>query len=166
MKNHILASAFVLTTLGLSGCSGDSPTSLFSGLSTGSVTPAAEAAPVPAQPKFSQACVSLATQIQTLRGDGSIDRLEKVAAGKGENVQVKRTAIGKQAELNKANADFQAKCGPAVPKTVAAAAATETPAVAETAKKMVKAAAAKPATPPQAKDVAAAAVAQAVPKAQ
>lgn len=166
MKNHLIASALALSALGLAGCSGDSPTSLFSGLSTGSVVPAAEASPMPAQPKFSQACVGLATQIQTLRGDTTIERLEKVAAGKGDNVQVKRTAIGKQAELNKANADFQSKCGPAVPKTVAAAPAAPATPVAEVAKKVVKTAAAKPVTPPQAKDVTEAAAAQAVPKAQ
>src|SRR6185369_16177862 len=47
-------------------------------------------------------CVSLANQISTLKGDGTIDRLEKAAAGKSAKVQVKREALQKQAELNKA----------------------------------------------------------------
>lgn len=64
-------------------------------------------------------CVSLANQISTLKGDGTIDRLEKAAAGKSAKVQVKREALQKQAELNKANADFQVRCGPTIPKQVA-----------------------------------------------
>ena len=39
-----------------------------------------------------------------------------LSAGKSANVQVKRASLAKQAELNKANSDFQAKCGPPIPR--------------------------------------------------
>lgn len=99
------------------------------------------------------ACVTLASQIEGLRKDGSIDRLEKVATGKGAAVQVKRTTVAKQAELNKANAEFQFKCGPrisasqqaaATPATSSAAAATVAAAPTAAAKTTAKAAATAP----------------------
>jgi hypothetical protein len=71
-------------------------------------------------------CVSIANQIATLKGDGTIERLEKAADGKSAKVQIKREALQKQAELNKANADFQTRCGPAIPKQVATQAAPAT----------------------------------------
>jgi len=95
------------------------------GLSTSSV--ASETA-VTAQ-KTDPVCVSLANQITTLKGDGAIDRLEKAAAGKGSKVEVKRTTLQKQAELNRANADYQLRCGPQLPKQVA----MQTPATAPVA---------------------------------
>ena len=162
-RASILAAALAAA---LAGCSSDG-----SGLfSTGSLNSTAAVAPEPAkkapEPKFSQACVSMATQIENLRKEGTVDRLEKAAAGKSENVQVKRASLSKQTELNKANADFVAKCGPALPRTAVAPPVPATPvaAAAETAKKkvasVVKTVAAKPATPPQAKDAADAAVAK------
>jgi hypothetical protein len=83
------------------------------GLSTQSLaeTTAAKTDPV---------CVSLASQINTLKGDGTIDRLEKAGDGKTVKVSVKRSALQKQAELNKAYADFQTRCGPKVPAQTAA----------------------------------------------
>ena len=160
----------LILTAGLTGCASDG--NLFSGLSTGSVTPTPVAAAA-SEAKFSPACVSLAGQIDGLRKEGTVERLEKAAAGKGDNVQVKRTALSKQTDLNKANADFQAKCGPALPRTAMVAPATPPPPPAAAVAKKVASATtaavtakpAKPATPPQAKD-AAEAVTQAVPKAQ
>ena len=157
MKNHI-RTCVITAALGaaLAGCSSDG-----SGLfSTGSLnsTQVTAAAPKPVEPRFSQACVTMANQLDTMRKEGTVDRLEKAAAGKGENVQVKRASLSKQAELNRANADFAMKCGPALPKTAMAPAIPATPvasvaaAAAPVAKKV--AAVAKPATPPQAKDVA------------
>jgi hypothetical protein len=96
------------------------------GLSTQSLatdTTAAKADPV---------CVSLASQINTLKTDGTIDRLEKAADGKTTKVSVKRSALQKQAELNKAYADFQTRCGPKVPAQTAAQ-AQPTAAAAQTA---------------------------------
>ncbi len=96
----------------VAGCSGNGDLGI-----TSSVTPEKTAA---AAPRVDPVCASLASQIDTLRQEGSIDRLEKAAAGKSSSVQVKRTALAKQAELNKANADFQAKCGPGISTQAAA----------------------------------------------
>jgi outer membrane murein-binding lipoprotein Lpp len=86
------------------GCANDG-----SGLSTASVAPEKTAA---AMPKVDPACATLASQIDGLRNEGSVERLEKAATGKTSNVQVKRASLMKQAELNKAYGDYQAKCGP------------------------------------------------------
>jgi hypothetical protein len=110
----------------LGACASDSPGLL----PTASVTAPEEPAPK-RETRVSAECISLGNQIQALRSEGSIDRLEKVAAGKGDAVQVKRSALAKQAELNKVNAEFQAKCGPRLPATTTAAAApASTPAAA------------------------------------
>ncbi len=106
------------TALLLGACASDGSGNLFS---TASVAPAASDADAP-KSRVSNECIALNNQIEGLRKEGTIGRLEKVAAGKGDNVQVKRTAIAKQAELNKANADFQAKCGPRLPASTQAAA--------------------------------------------
>jgi hypothetical protein len=91
-------------------------------LSTASVAPDK----VAAAPRIDPACATLASQIDNLRADGTVERLEKAADGKSSSVQVKRASLAKQAELNKANADFQAKCGPAIPR---AQTATVAPAI-------------------------------------
>ena len=78
---------------------------------------------LPEKPKVDPACVTLASQIDTLRKEGVADRVEQAAKGKGATVSVKRDSLAKVAELNKANAEFQQKCG-----TVAPAAATLAPA--------------------------------------
>jgi hypothetical protein len=88
-------------------------------LSTASVTTDKTATAAKADP----ICVSLANQINSIKGDGTIERLEKAAAGKTAKVQVKREALQKQAELNKANSEFQTRCGPTIPQQVAAQAA-------------------------------------------
>ncbi len=85
------------------------------GLSTQSLGPDTTAA------KTDPVCVSLASQINTLKGDGTIERLEKAGDGKTVKVSVKRSALQKQAELNKAYADFQTRCGPKVPAQTAQA---------------------------------------------
>jgi hypothetical protein len=89
------------------------------GLTTQSLGPEKTAA------KTDPACVSLASQINTLKGDGTIERLEKAADGKSVKVSVKRSALQKQAELNKAYAEFQTRCGPSM-TAQAKPAATET----------------------------------------
>ena len=90
-------------------------------LSTASVTPEKTA-------KTDPVCASLASEINTLKGDGTIDKLEKAADGKGAKVSVKRTALQKQAELNKAYGQFQTRCGPPVPNQVAARQPAQSPA--------------------------------------
>jgi hypothetical protein len=100
------------------GCSADGNTAL----STASV-----AADKTAQAqKVDPACVALSSQIDSLRNEGAVERLEKAAAGKSSSVQVKRSSLATQAELNKAYADFQAKCGPKIPAAQTAQAATPT----------------------------------------
>lgn len=79
--------------------------------STGDLSTAALIDGAPAA-KPDPACVALANQISSLRSDGAIERLEKASDGKTKNVQVKRESLLKQAELNKANQDFQTRCGP------------------------------------------------------
>jgi hypothetical protein len=78
---------------------------------------------VAAAPKADPVCVALTGQIDALRKDGAVDGLEKASIGKSASVKVTRASLAKQAELNKANADFQAKCGPAMPKAQTAQAA-------------------------------------------
>ena len=112
-----LAAAFALAA-----CSSDG--NMFE---TASIAPA-KSEPVAVAPIDNQ-CVTLARNIQTLRDEGTTGRLEKVADGKSSTVVVKRAALQKQAELNKVNAEFLAKCGPQLPIT-AAAPAPSTPAAA------------------------------------
>jgi hypothetical protein len=123
MAGKIRTSIFAgiaVSALGLGGCANDGNVgSLFT---TGAIGGAGETTSAVLAPKLDPACTTLATQIDTLRKEGTIDRLEKVADGKGANVQVQRVALKKQSELNKANADFQAKCAPAVPRTASVAA--------------------------------------------
>jgi hypothetical protein len=147
MSRMIFRLAPVVAALALGACAGDSMPNLFQ---TASVAPPAEQTAAAAPPRTSRvdpACVTLAGQIDGLRKEGTIERLEKVAAGKGDNVQVKRTSLAKQAELNKANAEFQAKCGPRIPQQAAAPAVPAPIVAAAAAAPVVKTAAAKAAAP-------------------
>lgn len=93
-------------------------------LSTGSIAPQQTAA------KTDPVCASLANQISTLKADGTIGRLEQAADGKTSKVSVKRTALQKQAELNKAYEQFQTRCasGGVPNQTAAQQPAQQTPA--------------------------------------
>jgi hypothetical protein len=104
MKTPAYLTFTVVSTL-LAGCAGDSTGGLFS---TASVAPAQ----VAEAPKTDPACASLISQIDALRKEGTVERLEKVASGNGKTVPVQRAALAKQSELNKANADYIAKCSP------------------------------------------------------
>ena len=97
----------------LGGCAGD-------GLLGGSTTTAA----LPEKPKVNPACVTLASQIDALRKEGVADRVEAAAKGKGDTVSVKRASLSKIADLNKANAEFQSKCGTVAPSSAAMTAPT------------------------------------------
>ena len=94
----------------LAGCSSDG--ALLGGITTASI---------PEQPKVDPVCVTLTTQIEGLRKDGIADKVEKAAAKK---YKMKPTDLTKADELNKANAEYQARCGltPTTPATTAAAA--------------------------------------------
>lgn len=94
--------------------------------------------------KVDPACMTLASQIDALRQDGAAERLERASTGKGTKVSVRRETLAKQVELNKANAEFQAKCGPSIPRAqtaqaVPATAAQVAPVAAQTAGSTVKA---------------------------
>jgi hypothetical protein len=76
-------------------------------------------AALPAKPSVDPACQALSSRIEALRRDGVVERAEAVSKGKGTSVKVKRASLAQLAELDKANADFQAKCSMA-PRTVTA----------------------------------------------
>ena len=99
-----LISAAVVA-LGLAGCS-DSGI-LGNPLTTQSINTAQA---VPAASAADPACHALAQRIQALRQDGLTERLEKASVGKSATVSVKRASLAQAAELDKANAEFQAKC--------------------------------------------------------
>jgi len=111
-----LRSMAAVAGLGLlaAGCSADG------GLQTASINKPAEQAAV------DPTCVALANQIDILRKEGNIEKLEQAATGKGASVKVKREALAKQAELNRVNADFQGRCGPKMPQV---ASSVQVPAV-------------------------------------
>lgn len=154
MIQRFNAPAAVLLGLGtlmttLAGCANDGTLGT-SNLTTSAVTPVAAAAP-----KVDPVCVTLAAQIDQLRQEGSIDRLQQASQGKTTSVQVKRASLAKQAELNRVNAEFQTKCATIAPKGATAAAAepakaaVQTAAAATTAKTAVKkVASVKPAMAP------------------
>jgi hypothetical protein len=110
------STALILATLGaaaLGGCS-SSGDGLFGNAFTtqainGSASTNAQAVAA-ATTKTDPACYTLAQRIDMLRKDGITDRLEKASVGKSTSVQVKRASLAQAAELDKANAEFQARC--------------------------------------------------------
>ncbi len=131
LRRPALLAALAIAALA-GGCAGDGG-GLFT---TGSISE-----PVPmAKAAVDPACTTLASQIDGLRKEGTVDRLEKAADGKTSTVSVQRASLSKQAQLNKANADFIAKCGSK--STVAALAAPAAVAAPAAAAAPVKAAAA------------------------
>lgn len=108
-----LVSAVLLAATGLGGCSSDGGI-LGSSLSTQSIglTPAASTTTgsIATANKIDPACYTLTQRIDSLRSDGLTERLEKAAIGKSGTVQVKRTSLAQAAELDRLNAEFQAKC--------------------------------------------------------
>lgn len=107
----------------LAGCSSTSGLFGDNTLTTQSIsTSPTNAQTVAAAPKVDPACYSIAQRIETLRRDGLTERLEKAAAGKSSTVSVKRTSLAQAAELDKANAEFQAKCSAFGPRPAQTAA--------------------------------------------
>ena len=142
---HFRRAAFAATIAAAAaagGCANDGGPGLFSTGALGDTKTVAAA-----KPAIDPACGTLAAQIDKLHQDGSVDRLEKAADGKTPDVKVKRASLATQAQLNKVNADFIAKCGPNLPKTAMATPATPVPAKvaqAATAKATAAVAAAAP----------------------
>lgn len=97
-QSGIIAVAAALT---LGGCANSG-----SPLTTASLTAQKPAAVAKVDPT----CVALSNKIAGMRKEGTMDRLAKVSTGKTRSTMVKRTSLAKAAELDKANAEFQAKC--------------------------------------------------------
>jgi len=117
---HKTPTPFAFAAIGavlLAGCSSDGSI-LPASLTTQSIGTNAAGTAVAAAPKVDPACYALSQRIDMLRKDGLTDRLEKASVGKSTTVQVKRTALAQAAELDKANAEFQAKCSAFGPRPV------------------------------------------------
>jgi hypothetical protein len=131
--------ALVLAGVMLAGCAMEGSDGLFT---TGSLTGSASQAAADA--KADPACVTLASRIESLRKDGITDKIEKAAA---KRYKMTQSDLGKADQLNKANAEFQAKCSNVTPRPVTA----EAPAATEPAAKAAPKKAAKASTAPAAK---------------
>lgn len=113
LKRVISASAAVCLGLVLAGCANDG----------GGMFGATTTASIPEKPKVDPACVTLTSQIDTLRREGIAEKVEKAAAKKYKMTPADFT---KAAELNKANAEFQTKCAATSTLTTAMAAPAAT----------------------------------------
>ena len=116
----------------LAGCAEDS--SAFSGsnsLTTSSVTDSAKADP---------ACVSLASQIESLKKEGVADKVAQAAIKK---YKMTTADLTKADQLNRSNTEFQAKCSTVKPAQ-SASAAPATAAAAPAAAAKIAPAVAKP----------------------
>jgi hypothetical protein len=103
-KSLILAGCSALL---LAGCSSDGGLFDTDSLTTQSISTNPSTAMAT---KADPACYTIAQRIETLRREGVTERLEKASAGKSSTVSVKRTSLAQAAELDRANAEFQAKC--------------------------------------------------------
>ena len=91
------SAALVLEGVLLAGCAEGNDGIFTTGSLTGS----------PQETKVDPACVTLASRIQALRKDGIPDKIEKAAA---KRYKMTQADLGKADQLNKANAEFQARC--------------------------------------------------------
>ena len=81
------------------------------------------------KPAIDPACVTLVSKIDGLRKDGITDRVAKAGQGKSKTVPVYRTSLARMAELDRANADYQRRCGTLKPATASISSTAVTPAV-------------------------------------
>lgn len=111
------SSALVLATMLLAGCAADGSSTFSNPFTTGSVSNTDTAQQATAAPKVDPQCVALLSRIETLRKEGISEKVEKAAAKK-----YKMTAAdaAKVDQLNKANADFQARCSTVTPMSAQA----------------------------------------------
>lgn len=109
MKARIALSVAV-AAVALAGCSNSGT---LTPVSTASVGGSATAPAVKTDP----ACVTLASQIDGLRTDGIAEKVEKAAAKK---YKMKPADLTQADQLNKANAEFQLKCAPNIPRPATA----------------------------------------------
>ena len=126
MTGHAKWAATALLALTTAGCA-DGSTGM---MTTSALGPGSETVA-----KADPTCATLTARIDALRKEGVVASVEKASASKSKTVSVNRETLAKVAELDRANAEFQAKCAlpvtasvqPAAAKT-AAATATATPA--------------------------------------
>ncbi len=120
MERYITIGVGLMLAALLAGCANQN-----SVLGNGANVTTSSVAPVPpvqmAAPKVDPACISLTAKIDTLRKDGVAERIEKISTGKTAKVSVKRDALAKMTELDKANAEFQAKCSTLSPRSASMA---------------------------------------------
>lgn len=123
-RSRIIPGLLLSTAVALGGCASDGS----SFLTTGSLA-ANDASVASSSERISPECMTLMSTIQELRQEGTPDRVEKIStAGKSSTVSIKRTALAKLTELDKANAEFQLKCSKLAPPAAAAAAVSPAPA--------------------------------------
>lgn len=118
IKSAVLAACASSVLL---GCAQDG----MSLLTTGSTLPDKKLA-APIDP----ACLALQNRIALLQDEGTVSRVEKAATGSTSSVMIKRAALGKVAELNKANDEFRTRCSKLPAAATAAAPAVAAPAAA------------------------------------
>ena len=137
MSFTIRASSTALALVGvlLAGCAGDGGNNLFT---TGALGTEPSATAAASEPRVDPACVSLVSQIETLRKEGVADKIEKAATKK---YKLTKADLTKADQLTKANADFQLRCSTIMPRPMSAQASPSTPPPA--AKPAAKAAAPK-----------------------
>jgi hypothetical protein len=121
MASIIHATSLAVTAslaLLLGGCANDGSSTFGSNVFGANTTTAS----IPEKPRTDPACFSLTSQIDTLKKEGIAEKIEKAAAKK-----YKMTAadLTKAAQLNRSNAEFQAKCS-TLTTAMATPAATDT----------------------------------------
>lgn len=141
MFKKLLAPALVVAGAALlAGCAE-------SGLNLGGSNLTTASVPAPEAPKIDPACMTLASQIETLKKEGIAD---KVAQASIKKYKMTTADLTKADQLNRTNTEYQAKCSTLKPAPVdqtaavappAPAAAAATPAIAPAVAKATKAAA-------------------------
>jgi hypothetical protein len=119
------SSALVLATMLLAGCAADGSSTFSNPFTTGSVNNTDTAQQATAAPKVDPQCVALVSRIETLRKEGISEKVEKAAVKK---YKLTEKDAAKVDQLNKANADFQARCSTITPTGVSAQAPVSRPA--------------------------------------
>lgn len=123
-SGKLISAALAAAVLG--GCSSDGGL-LGGAFTTQSIGTTQQTTAVAAVPKVDPACYALAQRIEALRRDGLTERLEKASVGNSATVSVKRASLAQAAELDRANAEFQAKCAAPGLRPMQAAATPGTP---------------------------------------
>jgi hypothetical protein len=137
MKALSASAVAILATLTFAGCAQDG--TLTTGALDSSMTPTAGP-----DPKNDPVCLTLASQIEALKKDGVPEKVSKAAAKK---YKMKTADLAKADELNKAHAEFQARCSAYPPSAdIAAATPAETAPATKVANKKPPVPAQKPVT--------------------